>query len=118
VYYKARDLALNNNHTYHLVAYAKIGSSYLMGINSDRNSAKFKRRYQDGTYGYHLHAEMDLIRQCPEGSIRTIRVVRFRKNGNKTMSMPCRYCQRFLREHGVVRVHYTNWEGEWEVMRL
>ena len=118
MYYKARDLALNNDHTYHLVAYAKVRNSYRIGINSNRKSAKFKRKYNDGTYGYHLHAEMDLIRQCPEGSLRVIHVIRFRKNGAPTMAKPCRFCQRFLREHGIIKVHYTNWEGEWEVMKL
>ena len=118
MYYKARDLALNNDHTFHIVAYAKVRSSYRIGVNSNRNSTKFKRKYKDGTYGYHLHAEMDLIRQCPRGAIKEIHVVRFFKNGEATMSKPCKFCQKFLREHGITKVHYTNWEGEWEVMRL
>ena len=118
VYYKARDLALSNNHDYHLAAYAKVRSSYRLGVNSNKKSAKFKRRYRDGTFGYHLHAEMDLIRQFPEGSVKEITVVRFMKNGDATMAMPCKHCQRFLKRHGVKKVYYTNWDGGWEVMKL
>ena len=79
VYYKARDLALSNNHDYHLAAYTKVRSTYRLGVNSNKKSVKFKRRYRDGTFGYHLHAEMDLIRQFPEGSVKEITVVRFMK---------------------------------------
>ena len=61
---------------------------------------------------------MDLIRQFPQGSIKEITVVRFKKDGTTTMAMPCRHCQRFLKLHGVKKVHYTGWDGEWEVMRL
>ena len=118
MYYKARELALNNNHDFHLVAYGKVGGSYRLGTNSDKKSARFKRKYRDGSYGYHLHAEMDLIRQCPEGSLRVIHVIRFRKNGDITMAKPCVHCQKFLKEHGIIKVHYTNWDGEWEVMKL
>lgn len=118
MYYRARDLALQNNHDYHLAAYAKIGSSYRLGTNSNKNSTKFKRRYRDGTYGYHLHAEMDLIRQFPKDSVKEITVVRFRKNGAMTMAMPCIHCQKFLKMHGVKKVYYTNWNGRWEVMKF
>lgn len=118
VYYKARDLALSNNHDYHLAAYTKVRSTYRLGVNSNKKSVKFKRRYRDGTFGYHLHAEMDLIRQFPEGSVKEITVVRFMKNGDATMAMPCKHCQRFLKRHGVKKVYYTNWDGGWEVMKL
>lgn len=117
-YAKARREALENNHTYHLAAYAKSGSSYKIGVNSNRKSARFRRKYRDGTFGYHLHAEMDLIRQYPEGTIRTVNVIRFKKDGTITMAKPCDHCQRFLKEHGVRKVRYTNWQGEWEVMKL
>ena len=117
-YTKVREEALNNNHNYHLAAYAKSGSSYFIGINSNRKSTKFRRKYRDGTFGYHLHAEMDLIRRREEGTLRIIHVIRFKKDGSVTMAMPCKHCQKFLKKHGVRKVHYTNWQGEWEVMKL
>lgn len=114
---KAREVALNNSHEYHLAAWAKKGSSVIFGTNSDRSSTKFKRIHPDGTEGFHLHAEMDLIRQFKPGEVSAIRVARFAKNGTPTMSKPCLYCQRFLRKHGVRKVHYTEWDGSWKTMR-
>ncbi len=118
MYYKAKEEALGNNHTYHLAAYAKVGSSYKIGVNSSKKSARFKRKYKDGTFGYHLHAEMDLIRKCKESYPRVIHVIRYLKNGTATMAKPCVHCQKFLKEHGIRKVYYTNWQGEWEVMKL
>ena len=115
---KAKEIALNNSHDYHLAAWAKKGSSVIFGTNSDRSSAKFKRVHPDGTEGFHLHAEMDLIRQFKPGEVSEMRVIRFSKNGTPTMSKPCLYCQKFLRKHGVKKVHYTEWDGSWETMRL
>lgn len=115
---KAREIALNNSHQYHLAAWTKRGSSVIFGMNSSRASTKFKRIYADGNEGFHLHAEMDLIRKFKPGEISEITVVRFSKNGRLTMSKPCLYCQRFLKRHGVRKVHYTEWDGTWEIMRL
>ena len=47
-----------------------------------------------------------------------IHVIRFNKNGEVTMAKPCVYCQKFLKEHGVKRVMYTNWVGRWKCMKL
>lgn len=114
----AISLALNNDHVFHLTAWAKVGKSYIYGVNSDKCSAKFARRYEDGEMGYHLHAEMDLVKKIRGTSITEINVVRFSKRGVPTMAKPCKYCQHFLRENGIKKVHYTNWNGEWEVMKL
>jgi hypothetical protein len=45
-------------------------------------------------------------------------VVRFFKDGTPTMAKPCIHCQNFLRMKGVETVRYTNWDGQWEEMRL
>jgi hypothetical protein len=120
VYYldKAREIALNNAHDYHLVAWAKRGSSIVYGTNSSRCSTRFRRVHPDGTEGFHLHAEMDLIRRFKPGEISEVTVTRFSKRGNLTMSKPCLYCQKFLREHGVRKVYYTDWNGKWNTMKL
>ena len=55
------------------------------------------------------------------GEIRTgeiINVVRFTNRGQPTMAKPCVWCQDYMRKKGVRRVKYTNWNGEWEKMRL
>jgi len=118
VYYKARKIALNNNHDYHLAAFAKKGGGFVFGTNSDKCSAKFRRTHPDGSVGYHMHAEMALINKFSTGSLYEIHVARFKKNGDMTMARPCLYCQRFLKKHGVKRVHYTDWNGEWTCMRI
>ncbi len=117
VYYEARDKALSNNSLFHLAAFASKKGP--VGTNSmSRRTAKFKRRYNDSRDTYHeVHAEVDLIlrlREVPE----RINVVRFFKDGTPTMARPCIHCQNFLRIKGVKTVRYTNWEGEWEEMRL
>ncbi len=113
-----KELAMNNNQPFHLVAWAKKGSSFIYGVNSDECSAKFKRRYRDGQVGYHLHAEMALLKKCKVNEIDTIHVIRFSKKGVVTMSKPCNYCQKFLRRHGVKKVFYTDWNGTWNLLKL
>ncbi len=115
---KAKKIALNNEQQYHLVAWARKGTSIVFGTNTERCSVKFGRTHPDGTKGYHLHAEMDLIRKFKPGDISEISVVRFSKSGELTMSMPCKYCQRYLKIYGVKRVRYTDWNGKWKVLRI
>jgi len=118
VYYKAREMAMGNNQPFHLAAFTKVGGSYRWGVNSNRKSTKFRRKYRDGSYGYHLHAEMDLLRKTRHSEVSVINVIRFKKDGEITMAKPCIHCQKFLKERGVRKVHYTNWDGKWETMRL
>lgn len=120
VYYPsdARTMALCNDHVFHLTAWAKNGKSYIYGVNSNRCSTKFGRRYTDGVMGYHLHAEMDLLRKIRGTGIKEISVARFTKRGLPTMARPCKYCQHFLKAGGIKKVNYTNWDGIWEEMKL
>ena len=113
-----REVAMNNEQPFHLAAWVKKGSSFVYGVNSSECSTRFRRKYRDGQIGYHLHAEMALLKKCKEGEIDTIKVIRFSKNGSITMAQPCPYCQKFLRQYGVKRVFYTNWDGEWESLKL
>ena len=113
-----RELAMNNDQQFHLAAWAKRGSSFVIGINSNECSTRFRRKYRDGQVGYHLHAEMALLKKCKEGDVDIIHVIRFSKDGTITMAKPCPYCQKFLRQYGVKKVYYTNWSGEWEILKL
>lgn len=107
-----KKIALNNGQPFHLAAWVKIGNTPIIGVNSERCSCKFHRVHQDGTSGYHLHAEMDLLRQLdPAWKIKEINVVRFHKNGKPTMAMPCKFCKKFLLDFGIVRVNYSDWNG-------
>ena len=116
VYYEAKGRALRNGEIFHLAAFTRDG---LIGVNSQRrNTAKFRKRYSNSRETYHeIHAEVDLVihsKVIPE----RINVVRFFKDGTPTMAKPCIHCQNFLRQKGVKRVRYTNWEGDWEEMKL
>lgn len=115
---KAQEIALNNNQPFHIAAWFKSGAALTFGVNSERCSKKFMRRYRDGTVRYHLHAEMDLLIKMGSQIADEIYVIRFRKNGEISMAKPCKYCQKYLRRYGVKRVRYTNWEGQWERMTL
>jgi len=116
VYYEAKDRALRNGEIFHLAAYTRDG---MIGVNSQRrNTAKFRKRYSNSRETYHeIHAEVDLVihsKVIPE----RINVIRFFKDGTPTMAKPCIHCQNFLRMKGVKRVRYTNWDGDWEEMKL
>jgi hypothetical protein len=116
VYYKARSLALANGADYHLAAFAKNGD---IGVNNDKNTAKFWKRYANNrSRTFHdRHAEVDLIvrSRCIH---ERIFVARFLNDGSPTMALPCKHCQNFLRHRGVKVVRYTNWDGDWEELRL
>lgn len=117
MYYEARERALRNNDMFHLAAFANRGRT--IGVsNTRRLTSKFRKRYSNSRDTHHeIHAEVDLIlkmRVAPE----RINVVRFFNDGTPTMAKPCVHCQHFLRHKGVKVVRYTNWDGEWEEMRL
>ena len=115
---RARKIALNNNQSYHIAAWAKKRGSYVFGVNSRRCSAQFEREHENGYKCYYLHAEMDLIKKIGSGNTSTIYVARFGKDGSTTMAMPCKWCQKALLKNGIRKAYYTNWDGDWEVLRL
>lgn len=49
---------------------------------------------------------------------KTVYVTRFLHDGTPTMARPCRLCQKHLYEKGVRRVRYTDWDGEWQKMKI
>jgi hypothetical protein len=117
VYYAAREAAMKNRHLFHLAAFTKKRGGPI-GVNQYRGTAKFRKRYHNSReFYYERHAEVDLIlkmRVIPE----KIFVMRFLETGKTTMARPCVHCQNFLKHKGVKVVRYTNWEGDWEEMKL
>ena len=116
MYYEARERALSNGADFHLAAYTKRGT---IGVNSHlKNTAKYTKRYKNSKDTYHeRHAEVDLILRS-KGEHERIYVARFLKDGTPTMARPCIHCQNFLRHSGVKVVRYTNWDGNWEELKL
>ena len=117
MYYTAREAAMKNRHIFHLAAFTRKKGGPI-GVNQQRCTSKFRKRYKDSSeFHYERHAEVDLIlkmRVVPE----KIFVMRFLETGVPTMARPSVHCQNFLKHKGVKSVRYTNWDGEWEEMKL
>jgi deoxycytidylate deaminase len=118
VYYRAKELALNNGRTYHLAAILRRnGKVVRVGENTNKTHPRFRRQYADGTWGSHMHAEMNVLRFAQPGD--ELEVIRFQKCSHQwTMAKPCRVCEAEIRKSGIKRVRYTNWEGNWEEIRV
>ena len=114
MYYKARSRALSNGHMYHVVAILRRKKKVIkIGVNSNKTHPRFTRTYDDGTIASHMHAEMSVLRYARPGD--EIEVMRFKKcEHGMTMAKPCSHCHEFLKQSGVSKVRYTNWNGEWE----
>jgi len=95
---------------FHLAAVLLRGKTVVrIGTNQNKTHPKFLRTYPDGHSCGQLHAEMDVLRFAQPGD--KLFVLRFSKEGELTMSKPCRYCQRFIRQAQIGRVVYSDWEG-------
>lgn len=109
---------MNNGRTYHLAAILKRdGRVIRIGENTHKTHPRFKRQYSDGTWGSHMHAEMNVLRFSRPGD--EIEVMRFTKCGkHMTMAKPCPLCEEEIKKSGIKKVRYTNWEGEWEELEV
>lgn len=118
MYYRARNIALSNGRTYHVVAILRRkGRVIKIGENTNKTHPRFKRQYSDGTWASHMHAEMNVLRFAEPGD--EIEVIRYSKCGkHKTMAKPCHLCEEELKRAGIKKVKYTNWDGEWETMLI
>ena len=118
MYYRAKKLAISNGRTYHLAAILRRdGRVIRVGENTDKTHPRFKRQYKDGTWASHMHAEMNVLRFAKEGD--EIEVIRWTKVcRHRTMAKPCSLCVKHMKQAGIRKVRYTNWEGEWEEIFL
>ena len=72
-----------------------------------RRSSRFSPVYR---------VEMDVLRFAVPGD--RITVMRFLKSGKLSMAKPCQHCEKFLREAGIERITYSDWDGNYQTMRL
>ena len=115
MYYKARNLALGNNQTYHLAAILyRNGKPIRIATNSSKTHPCAYRTYPDGESGAALHAEMDVLRFARPND--DLEVIRFTKSGKVTMAKPCCHCQRMIKEKQIRRTRYTDWDGAWQTL--
>ena len=118
MYYRAKELAMNNGRTYHVAAILRRnGSIVRVGENTNKTHPRFKRQYADGTWASHMHAEMNVLRFAQPGD--EIEVMRFSKCGrHMTMAKPCPLCEAEIKKAGIKKIRYTNWDGGWEEEKL
>jgi len=118
VYYRAKKLATSNGRTYHLAAILRRkGRVIKVGENTDKTHPRFSRQYDDGSWASHMHAEMNVLRFAQPGD--EIEVIRFAKRDYEwTMAKPCLLCMAEIRKSGIKKVRYTNWDGEWETIKI
>lgn len=68
-------------------------------------------------YGYYsTHAECSALMRAAGGD--TLVVVRIKKNGDLACSKPCEKCQRFIKDYGIKRVFYIDWDSEVKEMQI
>lgn len=117
MYYLAKAKALSNCHEFHIIAILKRGKSVIkITTNSKKTHPKFERKYRSGKSAHSLHAEMALVSSIQPGD--TVEVYRWLADGTPTMAMPCVYCQKALRDAGIKKVTYTDWNGQMQTMKL
>jgi len=122
VYYttKTRELAINNKEQiFKVVAVLKRGKHIVkIGVNSRKTNPRYPQIYRDGTIGYCMHAEMNVLRYAKAGD--TLEVLRFRNDDNTKIAMakPCKHCQKYIKQVGIKKVKYTTNKGVWERLRL
>lgn len=117
LYYQARDRALANGRGHHLAAILRRKRRPVrVGINRNKTHPKAKRAFPSGHEAACLHAEMDALIAAQPGD--TLEVIRWLKDGTVTMAMPCEHCQRWIRERGIRKVRYTDWNGQWKTLSV
>lgn len=84
------------------------GKDFTGGWNSYKTHPKLKM------YNYPcLHAEAHAM--INHGLLNchgcTLVVTRVLRNGKMTMAKPCNCCEEFMKEYGIKKVYYTDWNG-------
>ena len=112
MYYKAKQIAMNNGRDYHLASILKRGKDIIrIGTNSGKTHPRFPRSFDSGPKTVHtLHAEMDALRFAKPGD--TLIILRFKTDGTLSMACPCEECRKHIKAAGVTKVFYSNWDGE------
>lgn len=114
---RGKEVALKNGQQFHLAAFLFRGKQVVrIGTNSFKTHPRFKRVYSDGQEVSHLHAEMDVLRFSKPGDI--ILVIRYGADGELSMAKPCEHCESFISDAKIKAVLYSNWDGNFEVMRV
>ena len=83
------------------------------GWNSNKVHGGIFKKYGQKSH----HAETNAMMGVSKAN--SMLVVRIsRKDGTLTMSKPCPLCQNFLRDKGIKKVYYSDWDSSIQEMRL
>lgn len=114
--------ALSNNADFHLVAWIQKGKQIIFSTNSLKENPHFKRVMPDSAILYSAHAEMAVLLKLSHMKHSAkgldLFVVRFTKRGERAVSKPCKYCMKHIREAGIRKVHYIDWDGELKTIKV
>lgn len=117
MYYKAKELALSNNHKFHVVAILYRGKGIItIEVNSNKTHPKSYRTYSRGKPAATLHAEASALRKAKPGD--RLVVMRFCKDGTLTMSKPCEHCDKLIRQHNLNSVTYSDYDANFQTLDL
>ena len=85
-----------------------------MGHNKTKQHPILLKKYKL----YSTHAECDVILKSKnEGNILIVVRVR-RQDGKFTMAKPCKKCMSFIKDSGIKKIWFTNWNGELEFLKV
>lgn len=103
-----------------LAAVAIIGKTSWFGNNNRKSHPRMVKKFSNGQENSCCHAEVSALLKVPRRCRHMVElyVVRFLRNGKVTMAKPCVMCQRYLKQHKIKHIYYTNWDGGWDRMRL
>jgi len=82
------------------------------GFNKKESHAWLKRKYGH----YSKHAECVSLMRASKGD--TLIVVRILKNGEFSCSKPCEKCMKFIRDYGIKKVYYIDWDLELKEIKI
>ena len=70
-------------------------------------------------YGFHsIHAEALAILKSVQYNPDTLVVVRVLRDGSLTCSYPCKKCQAMIRDFGIKKVIYIDWNGNTQELKF
>jgi deoxycytidylate deaminase len=82
-------------------------------FSSTRNDLDYRYEKGDGRpNACNRHAEIDAIKKSRSKNIDLIIVMRMKKNGDVSKSMPCNMCRKYIEHHNISRIIYADWDGD------
>jgi len=118
VYYKAREIALNNtSEQFKVVAILRRGKHVIkIATNSKKTHTKAYRIYPTGYPAACMHAELNVLRFAKPGD--SLEVLRFLADGTLGMAKPCPICQAAIAKADLKDTWYSDRGGEMQKLDL